>query len=115
MPFALCYLRFLVNRRLDVFEAVGDAQQAFRMPDKQISAGLKGIVEFVHEGCLSRSIEIYHHIAAEDNIEFFTKCKRGHQIESPEIDHIPDHRLDSDKSVPPALTLLKKLPHELSG
>lgn len=105
-------LRFLINRRLDVLEPVTDTQQAFRMPDKQVSAGLQAIVEFVHKRHLSRFIEIYHHIAAENNIEFFIKCERGYQIKPPELDHVPDNRFYPYETIPPSLSFLEELPYD---
>src|SRR5579872_7213807 len=55
---------FAVNH----IEFVGQAQQAFRMPNEQITTRIKAAVKFFDETFLLGLIEIHHYVAAENNV-----------------------------------------------
>ena len=78
-----------INGRLDVFETMIDAAQAFRMTNEEIASTGKVVVIFVDQALLRRAVKVYHDVAAEDKVELIAERPIGEEIQMPERDHSP--------------------------
>src|SRR5215469_1135480 len=70
------------------------------MTRQQKSSGLETVCKAIDELRLSILIEIDHHVAAKDYVEWPLGVKRFHQIETPELDHPANERFDAKPSFP---------------
>jgi hypothetical protein len=80
------------------FERVGHPLQAFRVADEEIPARFEMVIELVDQPFLRRTIEIDHHIPAEDQIQRRLDGKTVvHQVHTAKLDDGGEVRLHLDE------------------
>ena len=90
------------------------------MSDKKIAARLQVAIELCDQLCLRRTIEVDHHVAAEDEIQgLFDRKGLVHQVDPAIAHHLDQVGFDLDHAGPfplpsqkmPLDDVFRKIPH----
>ncbi len=74
--------------KVDHLEAIREAEQAFGVPNEEITVGIQATIELIDQPLLFCLVEIDHHVAAEDEV-IALRQELSFQVMEVELDQFP--------------------------